>query len=164
MNPESRLFIDGKLIPAASGKTYPNVNPATEEIIGEVADAGPGDMERAIVAARRAFDGTHWSTDHAFRLKCLKKLKSGLLAEIEDFKLQIAAETGAPLGICGNMGPHCEVPIGFMDYTLEALPDFLSEKRHNGMKKPNKGGEHFKQGVPGPLLGLWRIVVVQRSL
>ncbi len=124
MNPEERLLIDGELVPAASGRTYPNINPATEEVMGEVADAGPEDMERAIAAARRAFDETDWSTNHAFRLKCLQQLKQGLLAEMEEFKEQIAAETGAPLGICGASGPQCELPIGFIDYSLEHLPRY----------------------------------------
>jgi aldehyde dehydrogenase (NAD+) len=124
VNPETRLLIDGQLVDALSGNTYHNINPATEEVMGEVADAGPEDMERAISAARRAFDETDWSTDHAFRLHCLRQLKAGLLAELEDFKQQIAAETGAPLAICGAMGPQCEVPIGFIDFTLENLPAF----------------------------------------
>lgn len=124
MNPEAKLFIDGELVNAVSGRTYPNINPATEEVMGEVADAGPEDMDRAIAAARRAFDGTDWPTDHAFRLHCLQQLKRGLLAELDDFKLQISAETGAPLGICGQSGPQCEVPVGFMDYTLESLPKY----------------------------------------
>ncbi len=124
MNPETRLLIDGELVAAASGKTYPNINPATEASMGEVADAGPEDMERAIAAARRAFDETDWSTNHAFRLKCLQQLKEGLLAEMDDFKQQIAAETGAPIGICGDKGPQCELPIGFIDYTLQSLPEY----------------------------------------
>ncbi len=124
MNPETRLFIDGELVDAASGKTYPNINPATEEIMGQVADAGPDDMERAIAAARRAFDETDWSVNHDLRLKCIAQLQQGLQAEMEDFKLQIAAETGAPLGICGDSGPQCEMPVGFIDFTLESLPAF----------------------------------------
>jgi aldehyde dehydrogenase (NAD+) len=124
VNPETRLFIDGELVDAASGDTYANINPATEDVMGKVADAGPEDMGRAIAAARRAFDDTDWSTNHAFRLHCLAQLKEGLLAEMEEFKRQIAAETGAPLGICGDMGPQCEIPIGFIDYTLENLPKY----------------------------------------
>ena len=124
MEPEVKLFIDGELVPAASGKTYPNINPATEEVIGQVADAGPEDMDRAIEAARRAFDQTDWSTNHALRLRCLRQLKEGLEAVATGFKQQIAAETGAPLGICGDSGPHCDLPIGFIDYTLQSLPDF----------------------------------------
>ena len=39
MNPEARLFIDGELIAAASGASYPNVNPATEEVMGVTSSA-----------------------------------------------------------------------------------------------------------------------------
>ena len=124
MNPESRLFIDGELVPAASGRTYANISPVTEEVIGQVADAGTEDMERAIAAARRAFDTTDWSTNHALRLRCIRQLRDALLAVRDDFKQQIAAETGSPLGICGAGGPQCDVPIGFIDYTLESLPKF----------------------------------------
>ncbi|MDO8863011.1 aldehyde dehydrogenase family protein [Haliea sp. E1-2-M8] len=124
MHAESRLFINGKLVAAASGKTYPNLNPATEEMVGEVADAGLEDMDQAIAAARRAFDETDWATNHAFRLHCLQQLKAGLVAEMGNLKEQIAVETGSPLGICGAGGPQCEVPIGFLDFTLETLPEF----------------------------------------
>ena len=124
MNPETRLLIDGELVEAASGSTYPNINPATEEVMGQVADAGIEDMERAIAAARRAFDETDWALNHDFRHQCLQQLQQGLLAELDDLKLQIAAETGAPLGICGQSGPHCEIPIGFMDYSIETLPKY----------------------------------------
>ncbi len=124
MNPESRLFIDGELVAAASGRTYPNISPVTEEVIGEVADAGPEDMERAIAAARRAFDETDWSTNHEFRLHCLRQLKAGLLARLDEFKAQVSAETGATMALCGLGGPQCEVPIGFIDFTLDSLPDY----------------------------------------
>ncbi len=124
MNPETKLFIDGELVSAASGNTYPNIGPATGDVIGEAADAGPEDMERAIAAARRAFDQTDWSTNHDFRLKCLAQLKQGLLTVKDEFKQQISAESGATMGTCGQSGPQCEVPIDFIDYTLDALPEF----------------------------------------
>ncbi len=124
MNPESNLFIDGELVPAASGKTYDNISPVTEEVIGQAADAGPEDMERAIAAARRAFDESDWATNHDFRLKCIKQLQDGLRAVQEEFKQQISAESGATLGTCGQSGPQCEVPIGFIDYTLASLPKY----------------------------------------
>ena len=53
---KASLLIDGELTEAEDGARYPNVNPATEEVIGEGADASPADMDRAIDAARRAFD------------------------------------------------------------------------------------------------------------
>ncbi|MBT4521178.1 MAG: aldehyde dehydrogenase family protein [Halieaceae bacterium] len=121
MNPETKLFIDGDLVEAASGKTYPNSNPATEQIMGEVADAGLIDMERAISAARRAFDTTDWFTNHALRLRCLEQLRDGLVKEQNDLREQIAAETGAPMGICGMMGPQCDMPISFIEHVLQTL-------------------------------------------
>ena len=62
---ESRLFVDGKLV-AGSGGTFPNVNPATEEVLGVAADADSADMGPAIGAARKAFDETDWSTTSNF--------------------------------------------------------------------------------------------------
>ena len=59
---ESRMLIDGKLVDGEAG-TFTNINPATEEVLGEVADASKADMHRAIDAARRAFDETDWSTE-----------------------------------------------------------------------------------------------------
>jgi aldehyde dehydrogenase (NAD+) len=91
------MLIDGKLVEAASGKTYDNVNPATEEVAGQVADGGPDDMARAIDAARRAFDDTDWSTDPAFRRRCLQQLKDALEREKETLRPQIVTEVGAPI-------------------------------------------------------------------
>jgi aldehyde dehydrogenase (NAD+) len=96
---EPRMLIDGKLEVAASGKTYPNVNPATEDVIGEVADASTDDMDRAIAAARRAFDDTDWSTDRAFRKRCLQQLKEALDRHREDLRAQIVAEVGTPISL-----------------------------------------------------------------
>jgi len=95
----SRLLVDGKLRDAAQGRTYPNLNPATEETIGAVADAAPADMDAAIAAARRAFDATTWSTDLAFRARCMRQLQAALEKHRETLRPQIVAEVGAPLGL-----------------------------------------------------------------
>jgi len=94
---EGRLFIAGEFREARSGATYENLNPATEEVIGAVADAGPDDMRDAIAAARRAFDESDWSTNHAFRQHCLQQLQQGLEAEKEHLRTQTVQEVGAPL-------------------------------------------------------------------
>ena len=94
---EGRMWIDGRFVDAASGAVFDNVNPATEEVIGQVADGGPDDMESAIAAARRAFDETTWSTDHAFRRRCLEQFQQGLEKEKEHLRLQTVQEVGAPI-------------------------------------------------------------------
>ena len=94
---EARMLIDGELVDAASGATYANVNPATEEEIGQVADGGADDMERAIVAARRAFDESDWASDRELRKRSLRQLQEALGKEREVLRPQIVAEVGTPL-------------------------------------------------------------------
>jgi aldehyde dehydrogenase (NAD+) len=95
--PEGRLFIDGEFRDARSGGVYDNVNPATEEVIGRVADAAAADMDDAIAAARRAFDETSWATDRALRKRCLVQLREGFEKEKENLRQQTVAEVGSPL-------------------------------------------------------------------
>ncbi len=94
---EGRLYIGGELRAAKSGRSYPNLNPATEEVIGQVADAGREDMEAAIAAARRAFDSSDWASNHALRQRCLTQLREGLAKHKEDLRRQTVAEVGCPI-------------------------------------------------------------------
>jgi aldehyde dehydrogenase (NAD+) len=96
---ESRMLIDGKLTESSSGKTFPNVNPATEEVIGEVADGSVEDMERAIASARQAFDETDWSTNRDLRKKTVQQLKDALDKHREELRPQIVAEVGTPIAL-----------------------------------------------------------------
>ena len=56
------LLIDGKHVPAASGETFDTVNPANNQPIGRIAKAGVEDVNRAVAAARRAFEEGPWRT------------------------------------------------------------------------------------------------------
>jgi aldehyde dehydrogenase (NAD+) len=96
VKPETRMLIDGKLVPSENGATFANVNPATEEKLGDVADGTRGDMRRAIAAARRAFDKTDWSTNRDLRKHCLTQLQKALEAEKEELREQLILEAGCP--------------------------------------------------------------------
>ncbi|MGA9490170.1 MAG: aldehyde dehydrogenase family protein, partial [Mycobacterium sp.] len=98
-NPETRLFVDGRLRDSSTGKTVENVNPANEEVLGTATDAGAEDMEEAIAAARRAFDTTDWSTNREFRQHCLMQLHEALQQEKEDIRAELIAEVGATVGM-----------------------------------------------------------------
>jgi len=54
------LYIDGAMVDPLDGTPFKTVNPATEEVLAEVVAAGPRDVDRAVAAARAAYDGT-WS-------------------------------------------------------------------------------------------------------
>ncbi len=94
VKPETRMLIDGKLVEAES--SFANINPTTEEVLGQVSDGTRADMRRAISAARRAFDETKWSTDRAFRKRCLEQLQEALESEREELREQLILEAGCP--------------------------------------------------------------------
>src|SRR5260370_23067609 len=58
------LLIDGRMVPSASGRTFKSLNPATEEVIATIAEGGEIDVDAAVAAARRAFEG-RWRTMRA---------------------------------------------------------------------------------------------------
>ncbi|MEL6464996.1 MAG: aldehyde dehydrogenase [Pseudomonadota bacterium] len=64
LTPATSAFIDGGFRPAASGQTFPTMNPATGEEIAQVAACGPADVDVAVTKAREAFDDGRWSRLH----------------------------------------------------------------------------------------------------
>src|SRR3712207_9137219 len=84
-----QLFIDGQFVDSQSGKTFTTPNPATGEPLAEVAAADKADVDKAVAAARRAFEGK-WSKMSArdrgrllYKLSQLIEQHSATLAEIE---------------------------------------------------------------------------------
>src|SRR5271168_2172497 len=56
----TKLLINGQWVNSASGKTFPTINPATAEVITQVAEADAADVDKAVAAARAAFDKGPW--------------------------------------------------------------------------------------------------------
>lgn len=106
---ETRLLINGELRDAEGAKTFDNINPATEEVLGQAADCSMADADEAVAAARRAFDETDWSTNHAFRKKCLLQLQEALEAEKEEIRAELVAEVGTPILL--TYGPQLDAPL-----------------------------------------------------
>lgn len=119
---ESRMLIDGELVEASSGKTFTNINPATEQAIGEVAEASPEDATRAIAAARKAFDTTDWANDHKLRRHCLEQLHGALVESKEEFRLALIAETGSPMLLTHMV--QIDPPIDWFPYWSELADSY----------------------------------------
>lgn len=64
MSRPQHLLIDGRRVPASSGRTFKSLNPATGQVIATVAEGNEADVEHAVAAARRAFEGP-WRTMRA---------------------------------------------------------------------------------------------------
>ncbi len=91
----SKLLIDGQLVAGGAG-SFVTVNPATEEVLGEAANADAADMDRAIQSARRAFDETDWSHNIELRVHCVRQLRDVLREHLEELRELTIAEVGAP--------------------------------------------------------------------
>lgn len=92
-----QLFIDGKWVDAESGRTFTTPNPATGEPLAEVAEGDKADIDKAVAAARRAYEGK-WSSMSArdrgrllYKLSQLIEDRSKELAELE------TADNGKPI-------------------------------------------------------------------
>ena len=70
-----RLLIGGEWVTAKSGKTFDTINPSTEEVLCQVAEADQADVDAAVAAARRAYEAPSWAgiTPHA-RTRALLKI------------------------------------------------------------------------------------------
>ncbi|ANI39274.1 aldehyde dehydrogenase [Mycolicibacterium vaccae 95051] len=116
------MLIDGKLVDGQAG-TFCNINPANEDVLGEVADASAADMRRAIDAARRAFDDTDWSTNRGLRKRCLAQLHDALEAEREELREELIREVGAPRAV--THGPQLDAPLADgLRYPARMIDDF----------------------------------------
>jgi aldehyde dehydrogenase (NAD+) len=96
--PPLKLLIGGEFADAASGATEATVDPVTEEVIGEVASAGPEDVARAVGAAREAFDDGPWSAMRAAERGRIMNAFARLLREREDVFTRLESlDTGKPM-------------------------------------------------------------------
>ena len=138
-----QMLIDGKWVNAASGKTFPTYNPATGEVLAHVAEGDKEDVERAVLAARAAFDKGPWRklspsergrliwkladllekhAEEFAQLECLDQGKPLFLARVADLPVsidQLHYYAGWATKIEGNTIPLSARPGGkFLAYTL----------------------------------------------
>ncbi|KUH67681.1 aldehyde dehydrogenase [Mycolicibacterium novocastrense] len=116
---ERHMLIDGVLSDGRSRQTFPSVNPATGAIMGFAPDCDVDDAQRAVAAARRAFDSTKWSTDITFRVKCLTQLHAALIGHREELRRLTVAETGATWRL--TEGPYLDAPINAVGRHADTL-------------------------------------------
>ena len=92
---EFRMLIDGELVGAGGGATFDSINPSTGEVACRVPDAGTEDVERAIRAARRAFDESDWATmGRGSRIRVVRAFVEGITERLADFTEWEIADAG----------------------------------------------------------------------
>ncbi|QDT91599.1 aldehyde dehydrogenase family protein [Gimesia algae] len=95
---QTQLLIDGKWVDAISGKTFATINPATEEVIAEVAEGDAADIDLAVKAARKAFESGPWSKmDARDRGRLIYRLADLIEENIEELAALESLDNGKPI-------------------------------------------------------------------
>ena len=111
MRTHQHFYIDGAWHRPAGPDTIEVRSAATEELIGSVPKGTPDDVDRAVRAARRAFDG-HWAhTDPAERSEWLEKLAAALEKRVPDIAATISQEVGMPITMSTSVQAQLPVSI-----------------------------------------------------
>lgn len=114
------LYIGGEWVAPASTKTLTVVNPATQEVVATVPEGTEADMDRAVAAAREAFDNGPWpKTSAKERAEVLRALSQGIQGRMGEFAETITKENGAPatFSLMGQVLAATMVLDGFANAT-----------------------------------------------
>jgi len=96
----TKLLINNEWVNSASGKTFPTINPATGEVICDVAEADAADVDRAVAAARHAFERGPWrKTAAAERGRLLNKLADLIERHADELARLEALDNGKPYAV-----------------------------------------------------------------
>lgn len=118
------MYVDGRWVPVVDPERVEVRNPATGEVITNLALAGPGDVDTAVVAARRAFAG--WSaTTPAQRVEVLQRVLAAYEDRLDDLADVLSQEMGAPTRLAH--GPQVLAGVGHLKNTISYLADFEFE-------------------------------------
>ena len=84
LSPSGQALVDGQRVSALSGETFESINPATDDVVAKIAACTEADIDRAVGAARRAFDRGDWSTAKPIERKRAVLRLAGLLEDTAD--------------------------------------------------------------------------------
>src|SRR5215813_11161066 len=121
-----KFYIDGVWQDPVSPRTLPVTNPANEEVLYEIALGSKADLDKAVAAARRAFE-TYSLTSREERVDLLAKIVEVYKKRMKEIGGAISDEMGAPLGFAERF--QAGAGLGHLMTTLEVLKSYAFEER-----------------------------------
>ncbi|MGH2979112.1 MAG: aldehyde dehydrogenase family protein [Solirubrobacterales bacterium] len=120
MQVRDKLFIGGEWVAPAGGETIDVVNASTEEVMGRIPQGTPEDVDRAVAAARGAFES--WSqTGLVERAELIRAIAAGLAARRDEIAATISQELGMPIV------QSTAIQAGLPTMTFTSVPDLLED-------------------------------------
>ncbi len=126
-----KFYADGQWVAPAQPADHTVVNPATEEPAGVISLGGAADVDRAVAAARRAFDGFSRTTV-AERRALLEKVLEVYKARLGEVAEAITAEMGAPAGL--SRKAQAGVGVGHLSAMIDVLKTFRTEEQQGSTR------------------------------
>jgi len=120
-----QFYIDGAWADPAEPRSFEVINPATETAAGVISLGGTQDVERAVGAARRAFDA-YSRTTPAERLALLERVLAAYQAHYDEIASAISTEMGAPITLA--KGSQTRIGVGHISAMIEVLKTFPFEE------------------------------------
>jgi aldehyde dehydrogenase (NAD+) len=120
-----QFYIDGAWVDPIEPKELKVINPATEEVAGVISMGGSKDVDRAVMAARRAFDSYSHSTP-AERLALLERMLAAYKAHYDEIAQAISIEMGAPITL--SKGSQTGIGVGHISAMIDVLKNFKFEE------------------------------------
>ena len=100
----AKLLVDNQWIDSQSGKTFPTFNPATGSEIAQIAEADAADVDKAVAAARQAFENGPWRrTSASERGRLMNRLADLMERDAEEIALMETLDNGMPLSVARNV-------------------------------------------------------------
>jgi aldehyde dehydrogenase (NAD+) len=134
---QDRLFIGGELVEPESEAVIEVISPVSEERIATAPSATFGDIDRAVRAARDAFDEGPWpSLSPRERADALEPVGAYLRARVQEIAQLITEEMGSPISFSNRM--QAPVPVMLLDYYRTLAASFPFEEDRAGMTGPSR--------------------------
>lgn len=131
MHQRERLPIGGEWVEPTSGEVIEVISPSTEEIVGRVPHASPEDIDRAVAAARAAFDTGPWPrTSPDERAEVMARISATMKERAEEIAHLITEQNGSP--ISWSIGAQAWASIMVLDYYTELVREFPFEELRAG--------------------------------
>ncbi len=126
MKQYDKLYIGGEWVASTGSSTIDVINASTEEVMGRIPEGTPDDINRAVAAAKEAFET--WSAlAPDVRGKHLEQISAGIAARAEEIGETIAGEVGMPLAL--SKAIQAGLPIAVCGSYVNILKDFKAEEQ-----------------------------------
>ena len=126
-----QFYIDGAWVDPVEPKELRVINPATEEAAGVISMGSSKDVDRAVMAARRAFD-SYSRTSPAERLALMERILAAYKAHYDEIAKAISVEMGAPITL--SKGSQTGIGVGHISAMIDVLKNFKFEEVHGTVR------------------------------